>query len=195
MGKLSKAAIAHLNNLTKASSKSHRATVEEVPDSDVDDIDYSPEDTEANSLDSICGRFFAPEDNCDDSSSDSDLMSLDSELEERDLDEDEEAEIRDDVALLTFASILRRAQKVASEAENKKWGERKRSKRYTGNSTRSMRCHAQKRRKLTTNGQKSIRNWFPIRKSPSPVMQNLPMGIQADENQSASSEPVSNSII
>ena len=46
-----------------------------------------------------------------------------------DLDEDEENVIIGDVALLTFTSMLQRAQEIAVE-ENKKWGSRKRPKRY-----------------------------------------------------------------
>ena len=45
--------------------------------------------------------------------------------------EDEENEIIDDVTLLTFTNVLWRAQEITVEEENKKWGERKRSKRYT----------------------------------------------------------------
>ena len=36
-----------------------------------------------------------------------------------------------DVTLLTFTNVLQRAQKITVEEENKKWGERKRPKRYT----------------------------------------------------------------
>ena len=57
-------------------------------------------------------------------------FSVDSDLEERDL-EDEENEITDDVILLTFTNVLQRAQEITEEEENKKWGERKRPKRYT----------------------------------------------------------------
>lgn len=191
MGKPSKAAIAHLNNLnnlSKASLKSHRATVKKMPDSD--DDDYSPEDTKAKEcMEDIHNRFFTLEVDCD-SDSDSDLT----DLEERDLDEDEEEEIRDDVALLTFSSAFRRAQKIAVEAENKKWGERKRLKRYTGNSACSMWHHTQKHRKLTTESQKSIKDWFPIKeKSQSLVSQDSPILI--DKNSSTSPETVSSRVI
>jgi hypothetical protein len=41
-------------------------------------------------------------------------------------DENEEAEIKDEVALLTFVEVLQRAQEAADEAEQKMWSERKR---------------------------------------------------------------------
>ena len=73
-------------------------------------------------------RFLFVEDYSD---SDLDLDSVsDLDLEERDF-EYEENEIIDDVTLLTFTNVLQRAQKIAVEEENKKWGERKRPKRYT----------------------------------------------------------------
>ena len=75
-----------------------------------------------------CGRFFFVEDYSD---SDSDLDSVsDSDLEERDL-EDEENEIIDDVTLLTFTNVLWRAKEITMGQENKKWSERKRLKRCT----------------------------------------------------------------
>ena len=65
------------------------------------------------------GRLYFVEDYSD---SDLDLDSvLDSDLEERDL-EDEENEIIDDVTLLTFTNVLQRAQEITVEEENKKWG-------------------------------------------------------------------------
>ena len=50
------------------------------------------------------------------SDSDSDLTDLefvlDSDLEERELDEEEDKEIRDDITLLTFSTFLQQAQQV-----------------------------------------------------------------------------------
>ena len=137
----SKATKARLANLSKASSGSHRPTVEEIPDSDDDDGEYLPETRWNDTVDGP-GRFFFVEDYSD---SDSDLDSVsDSDLEERDL-EDEENEIIDDVTLLTFTNVLRRAQEIAVEEENKKWGERKRPKRYTKTSVCTKQRHVQKR--------------------------------------------------
>ena len=125
----SKATKAQLANLSKASSGSHRPMVEEIPDSD-DDGEYLPKTRWSNTVDGL-ERFFFMEDYSD---SDSDLDSVsDLDLEERDL-EDEENEIIDDVTLLTFTNVLRRAQEITVEEENKKWGERKRPKRYTNTS-------------------------------------------------------------
>jgi len=60
------------------------------------------------------------------SDSDSDLTDLefvlDSDLEERELDEEEDKEIRDDIALLTFSTFLHQAQQLAIKAKKKKMG-------------------------------------------------------------------------
>ena len=40
MGRRFKASLARLHNLSKAPSRSYKATVEESPDSDADDTDY-----------------------------------------------------------------------------------------------------------------------------------------------------------
>ena len=66
----------------------------------------------------------------------------DSDLEERELDDDEEMEINDDIALLTFSLVLRRAQEIAVEAEKSK--ESNRPKRYQKNSKRTKERWAQK---------------------------------------------------
>ena len=109
------------------------------------------------------------------SDSDSDLDSVsDSDLEERDL-EDEENEINDDVTLLTFANVLWSAQEIAVEEENKKWGERKRPKRYTNTSVHTKQRHVQKCRKLESGGQNFIHSFFPKKESsraPEPVAEN-----------------------
>ena len=111
----SKATKARLANLSKASSGSHRPAVEEILDSDDDDGEYLPETRWNNTVDGP-GRFFFMEDYSD---SDSDLDSVsDSDLEERDL-EDEENEIIDDVTLLTFTNVLQRAKEITVEEEDK----------------------------------------------------------------------------
>ena len=118
------------------------------------------------------GRFFFMEDYSD---SDSDLDSVsDLDLEERDL-EDEENEIIDDVTLLTFTNVLRRAQEITVEVENKKWGERKRPKRYTKTSVCTKQWHVQKCQKLESGGQKFIHSFFPKKESlraPEPITEN-----------------------
>lgn len=95
--------------------------MEEILDSD-NDGEYLPETRWNNTVDGL-GRFFFMED----------YSNSDSDLEERDL-EDEENEIIDDVTLLTFTNVLWRAQEITVEEENKKWGKRKRPKRYTNTS-------------------------------------------------------------
>ena len=49
-------------------------------------------------------------------------------LEDMELDDNEEADIINDAALLVFSSVLQHAQEIAKAAENKKWGEWKRPK-------------------------------------------------------------------
>ena len=118
------------------------------------------------------GRFFFMEDYSD---LDSDLDSVsDLDLEERDL-EDEENEIIDDVTLLTFTNVLQKAQEIAVEEENKKWGERKRPKWYTKTSVHTKQWHVQKCQKLESGGQKFIHTFFPKKenwRAPEPVTEN-----------------------
>ena len=135
MGRKSKALLARLNNISKASLKSYKATIEDAPDSDADDVNYisgpvnddtdsdvdvddACSDTDDEELNGIRGRFFALKD-CVDLDSDLDSVSGDSDLEDRDLDEDEEAEIKNDAALLTFSAVLQQAQDTAAAAERK----------------------------------------------------------------------------
>ena len=99
------------------------------------------------------------------SDSDSDLDSVsDSDLEERYL-EDEENEIIDDVTLLTFTNVLWRAQEITVKGKNKKWGERKRPKRYTKTSVHTKQWHVQKCQKLESGGQIFIHSFFPKKES------------------------------
>jgi len=166
MGRRSKASLACINNLLKASLKSYKATVEDAPDSEADDTGYTSgpvnddthSDVEDEELNRIWGRFFALKDDVH-LDSDLDSVSGDSDLEDRDLGEDEEAEIQNDAALLTFAAMLQQAQETAATAENKKYGGRKRPKRYAGNSSCTLRWHAMKRRKLASEGQCFISKW------------------------------------
>ena len=52
MGRRSKASLAHINNLSKASLKSYKATVEDAPNSEADDTSYTSgpvnDDTDSN---------------------------------------------------------------------------------------------------------------------------------------------------
>ena len=116
MGRRSKASLARLHNLSKAPSRPYKATVEDAPDSDANDADYIVNDDTGSvndacsdkegddGLNRIKGRFFALEDDLD---SNSDLNSVDgSDLEDMDMDDDEEAKIKNDAALLTFSAVL-----------------------------------------------------------------------------------------
>ena len=165
MGRKSKASQARLNNLRNCAPKPYHPTVEDV--SDTEDMDYMPRDdldlvseADVEEGERDCNEFqekiYVPAD-----ASDGDDMSATdySDLEDMELDDDEEADIINDAALLAFSSVLQRAQDIATAAENKKWGERKRPKRYAKNSTRTLRRHAQKRRKLATEGQRPISDW------------------------------------
>lgn len=95
-----------------------------------------------------------------------DLESVsDSDLEEKELDEEkEEVEISDDVALLTFTNVLQRVQEIAVEAEQKKFksGQQKWKTCYKGNSDHNLCCFQQKHHQLKSSGQKFISKWFPI---------------------------------
>jgi hypothetical protein len=176
MGRKSKASLARLANLPKAPQKSFKASVEDVAEfnSDSEDTDFIPfrnhtssEDDEGEQrLGRIRGQFyFLADDFSDDDDDMTDLESVsDSDPEDRELEDEEEDEVRDDAALLNFAAVLKRAQEIAAEAERQNQGERKRPHQYTGNSKRTVRRHAEKRRKLAASGQKSITDWTEIQK-------------------------------
>ena len=84
------------------------------------------------------------------------IRNRNTDLEDMDMDDDEEAEIKNDAALLTISAVLQQAQQTAVAAEKKKWGQRKRPKHYAGNSNHTLRRHALKRRKLESEGQSFI---------------------------------------
>ena len=101
--------------------------VEEVPDSDGYDAKYLPKSS-GNTIREEWGIFFFVEDFSDlGSEPDMDSMS-DSDLEERELDDDKEMEINHNIALLTFSMVLQRVQEIAVEVEKSK--ESNRPKRY-----------------------------------------------------------------
>ena len=77
-----------------------------------------------------------------DSGSEPDMDYMSNSDLERELGDDEEAEINDDVALLTFPLVLQRAQEIAVEAEKSK--ENNRPKRYQKNSKCTKEWWAQK---------------------------------------------------
>jgi hypothetical protein len=153
MGKQSKATQARLKNL---SSARYRAHVEDLIDSEDSDSDYIPV-ADANSVrESMDGarelfNVFALDDDLSDSDMDCDSGT----------DPDDEEELRSEADLLTFATVMKEAQEVAEEAERQSAVVRpKRKHRYTGNSARTKRHHAQKRRELAAAGQHFISSFF-----------------------------------
>src|SRR5260221_12919209 len=104
MGRISKASTARLANLTKAAAapKSHKVTVEDVTESDSEDMEYDPTmDQQKNTFE---GEFYFMEDLFDKDDSE-DLPEVDC-VSDSDLemmwDERDEEEIQDDAALLNF---------------------------------------------------------------------------------------------
>jgi hypothetical protein len=133
MGHKSKASMACLDNLRRAPPKSHHATVEDASDSDAEDADYTPAckdfdlGLEAGDLREEEQDWSGIQENFyflkDDFSDDGDLPDMDyvsdSDLEDMELDDEEEADIKNDAALLAFSSVLRPAQEIATTAERK----------------------------------------------------------------------------
>ena len=109
MARFTEAQVACLNNLFKASSISHEAMVEEAPESEVENgANFIP--GPHSKSEELCDRFFVLEDDSgsefgiDDDMADLESV-LDSDLEEKELDEEEE-DISDDISLLTFTNVL-----------------------------------------------------------------------------------------
>ncbi|KAG1726632.1 uncharacterized protein EDB91DRAFT_1086719 [Suillus paluster] len=168
MGNKSKAVRAHLANLSRAGKKSLKATVEDISNSE--DADYTPP-------------------NLDDHN--------DTETKGSEVSEDEEADIKDDAALLTFINVLSMAQEAATEAERAKAKGSKQPKTYTGNS------------KIANEGyQAFISNWLVAQKTNLRVSQTVSVvatasvesvsvmgsvksaiNLQEEEEESDSSEP------
>ncbi|KIM78870.1 hypothetical protein PILCRDRAFT_90410 [Piloderma croceum F 1598] len=166
MRQKSKAAHACLANLPNHFQKSFKATVEDVFDSE-DDTDYIP----MPDLDKVLDFGSESEDGEDNQNGEKetgpcrdqvfvlDVMDYDSNKDsdvENDEMDDDEAEIRDDAALLTFSNMLLKAQQIAVTEERRKWGETKRPRYYKGNSEQTKYCHAAKKRKITSKGQPFI---------------------------------------
>jgi hypothetical protein len=130
MGNRSKVTAARLRNLVKPSERRELAKLCQTDLSDSDGSSECHAESEYSEIDGLS----------------------DSEIE---IDEDE---IREEAELLAFAEMLRTAQEVANEVEKK--NPRKWKRVYTGNSERTKRRHAEKRRKLEAQGIKSVKEWF-----------------------------------
>lgn len=177
MGKRSKAAQARLANLSGASQKIPKATVEDVSDSE--DLDYFPGSDNMAELETVSDSddgeinhrmgpdgqtriYFAFEED--------ELSRYGSEdgsdVEGSDLDEEGEADVRDDAGLLTFTNVMQNAQETAAEAERQKREGNKWPRNYARNSSRSHRRFAEKQQKLAADGRQAfISNWLTAQRS------------------------------
>ena len=159
MGRRSKAATARLNNLGQLET-SRNLTIDDAQISDHDDgMNIEGEDLLEE------GFFFLDE------GDDSDIMidedSEGSESEDEGIDEDELDELQNEADIEYFNAVLIEAQVMAVNAEREAAGQKKskRKRHYTGNSDRTKRYHAQKRRALAATGQKLISTMFSTRKT------------------------------
>ena len=113
MGHTSKASVAWLANLTKTATalKSHKVTVEDVTESDSEDMEYDP--MMGQQTDAFKGEFYFVENLFDEDEDLHDVYCVsDSDLEMT-WDKEDEEEIQDDAALLNFAAVLAKAQELA----------------------------------------------------------------------------------
>ena len=148
MGRRSNATLARLNNLPRPVNLQN-TTVEEV--SDDEDTDFEDEDFLEH------GFFFLDEGPGDKEGSDD----SDFDTEDEEVDEDELKGLQHEADIEHFNAILVHAQAMAIKAEREAAGEKpKRKRHYMGNSVRTKRYHAQKRRELTATGQKLISSMF-----------------------------------
>jgi hypothetical protein len=151
MGRQSNATRARLNNLGKTNNPQN-PSVEDV--SDHEDSDFEDDLLEH-------GFFFLDDEPESEDGSDG------SDSEDEEADEDELDGLTNEAEIEHFNAILFEAQAMAVKAEREAIGEKpKRKRHYTGNSNRTLRYHAQKRRQLAATGQKFISSWFSTRGKP-----------------------------
>ncbi|KIJ26479.1 hypothetical protein M422DRAFT_55512 [Sphaerobolus stellatus SS14] len=159
MGRKSNAAKIFAKNASKARQKARKSSPDPVsvtPCESDSDAEYQPKDAIQAKLMRLEKEGLIPE--WDDS---------ESEAEEDIVDEDAEAEVRNDAMLLTFVMRLREAQELMDKVEREKSALRKRPKRYQGNSERSKRRWAQQRHDMlkANPNHKFITDWFkPLKK-------------------------------
>ena len=154
MGRQSNATRARLNNLGKINNPQN-PSVEDV--SDDEDPDFEDDLLEH-------GFFFLDDEPKSEDGSDG------SDSEDEEADEDELDGLTNEAEIEHFNAILFEAQAMAVKAEREAIGEKpKRKRHYTGNSNRTLRYHAQKRRQLAATGQKFISSWFSKREKPNPT--------------------------
>ena len=140
MGKKLKAQQARINNLPNLGKRSCTSM------EDDEDQDYLPPDEN----DDLLEHGFFILDEYSDSDSDSETGLEDGELEVE-LDE-----LRNEEEIYRFGQILSEAQSLAVKAEQEATGgQPKRKRHYMGNSMRTKRHHARKRRQLADQGQRT----------------------------------------
>ncbi|KAG1765350.1 hypothetical protein EDD22DRAFT_845462 [Suillus occidentalis] len=86
---------------------------------------------------------------------------------------EEGEDVNDEAALLTFSEILYRAQDTAVKGERQRSKDTRRPNYYSGNSTRTLRCHALERKRIAETNQTFISSW--IKKKPEVV------GVQVED--------------
>jgi len=144
MGRRTKATAARINNFSRPVNPQN-PTVEEVSD---DDMDLEDDDFLEH------GFFFLDEEPTSEDSDDCDS-------DDEDVDEDELKGLQNEADIEHFNAVLAHAQAMAVKAEREAAGEKpKRKRHYMGNSVRTKRHHAQKRRELAATGQKLISSMF-----------------------------------
>ena len=151
-------------NLTKASAKIHKTTIEEWTDSedsstykpgpdddmwDMDTVSDSSEGGECLSKDAFHIAF-----------QDEQYLDAESDKEGSEFDE---ADIADDAWLFTFSNVLAQVQAAAVEAEKRADASRKRQKSYRGNSRRSQCCFCANCKAITARGKQAfISSWLTM---------------------------------
>ena len=156
MGRQSKATRARLNNLPKPKNPQN-PTVEDI--SDDEDMDFDDEDLLEHGF--FCLDEGTPlEEDLDSSDSDDD----------EEVDEEELNALQNEADIEHFNAVLAQAHAMAVKAEREAAGEKpKRKRHYTGNSDRTKRHHAQKRRKLVATGQNLISSMFTKKEKEPPA--------------------------
>ena len=179
MGRPSKYTQGQQKNLQRR-DRTKKTTVEDIMDLEDKDEEYCPP-TQPDLLDE--GFFFLDEESDSDSNS---------EFGDDEIEEDELKELQTEQELHLFNSILAEAQAVAIQAEKELAESKPKRKRYyTGNSARTVRQYALKRRQLEAKGQRFINSWFEKQeKGNSPVVQPLEdVNEEAEQSEDELDEP------
>ena len=201
MGRKSKASKSRIQNLTSGTTSTSQSQEACMDDSECDaEDDFVPPQPEDNAFKFIAFDAY-------DSESDSDYNSDDANSSDDGFDSDEEdqednEDVKTDADLLRFATILSEAQAIAIKMESDGAEfQPKRGKHYTGNSARTKRLHAQKRRTLQAEGQKFISHWFSAKTAELPIPQDTEIipstsvpgsDIESDEEKETSDSEVIN---